>query len=408
MYPACTNIWVRDLGNYRYPVEKIGECTTQYGKKDPRFPPSWKIKPVDTVVSLNKSATFHCQASGFPQPQITWQSEKLNGQWSVKSSSDKFQVLESGSLVIRDVTRDDSAIYTCTANNTIGQTITTTAKLIVGKKVKSVKIVLLRRRILLLVTYNLVLSDLADLLNRYKEQINSFPGYKTAKMVIPVLETEDHGHYTCHAINEFGTNSTEYFLSILEKPHPPEGLLLLKKNADSYKLSWKEPYNGNRPIIRYSVELKWSSDPWSGANVTIVPGVIQHTLLRNLLPGLQYSVRVISHNTIGSSLPSKQIVFETTKNVSRLKDDPQRPNEMEYIEADDYGKVPSDHRKSCIYDEKSTIQLRSSSGMLYGNKLSRNSDAECYYDDISPYATFNLNGPSSLTNTDVELKSFKT
>ncbi|KAG1664365.1 Nostrin [Nymphon striatum] len=36
MYPACTNIWVRDLGNYRYPVEKIGECITQYGKKDPR------------------------------------------------------------------------------------------------------------------------------------------------------------------------------------------------------------------------------------------------------------------------------------------------------------------------------------------------------------------------------------
>ncbi|KAG1683085.1 Pancreatic triacylglycerol lipase [Nymphon striatum] len=33
---TCTNIWVRDLDNYRYPVEKIGECTTQYGKKDPR------------------------------------------------------------------------------------------------------------------------------------------------------------------------------------------------------------------------------------------------------------------------------------------------------------------------------------------------------------------------------------
>ncbi|KAG1714443.1 hypothetical protein GQR58_001388 [Nymphon striatum] len=33
MCPACTNVWVRDLGNYRYPVEKIGECPTQYGKK---------------------------------------------------------------------------------------------------------------------------------------------------------------------------------------------------------------------------------------------------------------------------------------------------------------------------------------------------------------------------------------
>ncbi|KAG1706961.1 hypothetical protein GQR58_003586 [Nymphon striatum] len=40
MYPACTNIWVRDVGHYRHPVEKIGECTTQYGKKDPRSSPN--------------------------------------------------------------------------------------------------------------------------------------------------------------------------------------------------------------------------------------------------------------------------------------------------------------------------------------------------------------------------------
>ncbi|KAG1665355.1 Fasciculation and elongation protein zeta-2 [Nymphon striatum] len=37
MCPACTNVWVKDLGNYRYPVEKIGKCPTQYGKKDPRY-----------------------------------------------------------------------------------------------------------------------------------------------------------------------------------------------------------------------------------------------------------------------------------------------------------------------------------------------------------------------------------
>ncbi|KAG1654084.1 putative uncharacterized transposon-derived protein F52C9.6 [Nymphon striatum] len=41
MCPVCTNVWVRDLGNYRYPVEKIGECPTQYGKKDPRIHFQW-------------------------------------------------------------------------------------------------------------------------------------------------------------------------------------------------------------------------------------------------------------------------------------------------------------------------------------------------------------------------------
>ncbi|KAG1668710.1 Ring canal kelch [Nymphon striatum] len=35
MCHACTNVWIRDLGNYRYFAEKMGKCPTQYGKKDP-------------------------------------------------------------------------------------------------------------------------------------------------------------------------------------------------------------------------------------------------------------------------------------------------------------------------------------------------------------------------------------
>ncbi|KAG1687731.1 Cytochrome P450 2C1 [Nymphon striatum] len=33
---VCTNVWVRDLSNYKYPVDKIGKCPRQYGKEDPR------------------------------------------------------------------------------------------------------------------------------------------------------------------------------------------------------------------------------------------------------------------------------------------------------------------------------------------------------------------------------------
>ncbi|KAG1666711.1 hypothetical protein GQR58_018735 [Nymphon striatum] len=60
MCPACTNVWVRDLGNYRYPVEKIGECPTQYGKKDPRC---LKKDAIPTIFSncpgyMNKEETL--------------------------------------------------------------------------------------------------------------------------------------------------------------------------------------------------------------------------------------------------------------------------------------------------------------------------------------------------------------
>ncbi|KAG1714611.1 Organic cation transporter protein [Nymphon striatum] len=67
MCPACTNAWVRDLGNYRYPVEKIGECPTQYGKKDPRLipeSPRWLIsvgKFDEALITMKKIAKINGQ-----------------------------------------------------------------------------------------------------------------------------------------------------------------------------------------------------------------------------------------------------------------------------------------------------------------------------------------------------------
>ncbi|KAG1714968.1 Gamma-glutamyl hydrolase A [Nymphon striatum] len=57
MWPVCTNVWVRDLGNYRYPVEKIGKCPTQYGKEAPRFSQIKTSKSVGVaVVNAHKTA----------------------------------------------------------------------------------------------------------------------------------------------------------------------------------------------------------------------------------------------------------------------------------------------------------------------------------------------------------------
>ncbi|KAG1653040.1 Disintegrin and metalloproteinase domain-containing protein 12 [Nymphon striatum] len=66
MCPACTNVWVRDLGNYRYPVEKIGECPTQYGKKDPRdlFAHKYYEKHHDNGKPVTYNPTFEANPEG--------------------------------------------------------------------------------------------------------------------------------------------------------------------------------------------------------------------------------------------------------------------------------------------------------------------------------------------------------
>ncbi|KAG1702048.1 Tyrosine-protein phosphatase Lar [Nymphon striatum] len=127
MCPGCTNVWVRDLCNNRYPVEKIGECPTQYGKKDPRYPPKI-VKPLKSQsVTTGNVVSFVCIVSGNPPPQIEW---RKNGK---EMSSSRHMVIKmpQGSVLRIEPVREgrDEAEYECHADNDVGRPVTSTAML---------------------------------------------------------------------------------------------------------------------------------------------------------------------------------------------------------------------------------------------------------------------------------------
>uniref|UniRef100_A0A9J8A7R4 Protein tyrosine kinase 7 (inactive) n=1 Tax=Cyprinus carpio carpio TaxID=630221 RepID=A0A9J8A7R4_CYPCA len=73
----------------------------------------FKLEPEQTTVYQGHTAVFHCQASGDPQPYVQWMlRDKL------LSSSSSSRPMPNGSLVISDVTTDDTGVYTCIAGNT--------------------------------------------------------------------------------------------------------------------------------------------------------------------------------------------------------------------------------------------------------------------------------------------------
>ncbi|XP_020652559.3 inactive tyrosine-protein kinase 7 [Pogona vitticeps] len=76
---------------------------------------SFKLKPDDTTVYPGHTAIFQCQAEGDPLPQIQWKGKDRI------LEPDKFlpriQIMSNGSLVIYDVTTEDSGKYTCIAGN---------------------------------------------------------------------------------------------------------------------------------------------------------------------------------------------------------------------------------------------------------------------------------------------------
>lgn len=47
-------------------------------------PPRWRLEPADTSVLVGRSVSLHCQADGFPQPQIRWEKAAGKGIRDVK------------------------------------------------------------------------------------------------------------------------------------------------------------------------------------------------------------------------------------------------------------------------------------------------------------------------------------
>ncbi|KAG1684469.1 hypothetical protein GQR58_009431 [Nymphon striatum] len=113
MCPTWTNVWVRDMGNYRYPVEKIGECPTQYGKKDPRH-----YQQYPTNINAHEQNQFYDRKGKpywdeheNPGKENIWCKYYLLRQYSSSSSAGEYSTL---------MTTDDGTMYSSSTSNNDG------------------------------------------------------------------------------------------------------------------------------------------------------------------------------------------------------------------------------------------------------------------------------------------------
>ncbi|XP_019951254.2 inactive tyrosine-protein kinase 7 [Paralichthys olivaceus] len=74
----------------------------------------FKLEPENTTVYQGHVAILHCQVTGDPEPHIHWM---VKDKTLDMSKNRRFQKMPNGSLVIRDVTTDDTGRYTCVAGN---------------------------------------------------------------------------------------------------------------------------------------------------------------------------------------------------------------------------------------------------------------------------------------------------
>ncbi|XP_038594038.1 inactive tyrosine-protein kinase 7, partial [Micropterus salmoides] len=74
----------------------------------------FKVEPENTTVYQGHTAILHCQATGDPEPHIHWM---VKDKMLDISKNGRLQKMSNGSLLIKDVTTDDTGRYTCVAGN---------------------------------------------------------------------------------------------------------------------------------------------------------------------------------------------------------------------------------------------------------------------------------------------------
>ncbi|XP_008297718.1 inactive tyrosine-protein kinase 7 [Stegastes partitus] len=74
----------------------------------------FKVEPDNTTVYQGHTAILHCQATGDPEPHIHWM---VKDKALDITKNRRFQKMPNGSLLISDVTTDDTGRYTCVAGN---------------------------------------------------------------------------------------------------------------------------------------------------------------------------------------------------------------------------------------------------------------------------------------------------
>ncbi|RXN11752.1 neural cell adhesion molecule L1-like isoform X1 [Labeo rohita] len=283
-------------------------------------------------VAEGQTIELACETFGSPRPNVTWEGET----WGALVANPRMSQLLDGSLQISNASLNDSGQYTCTVSNS---KITITAELDVLNKTVIVKPPLALRiqrgkPATLTCEYQVDSRQDAPQVQWRKDQQKLSESSDSDKymidestLIIPDVEEEDEGIYTCEVITTLDIAEASGSITIvgsilppdlfvnphsLDRPDPPTQIQMTEPKDRSLTLSWTPGNDHNSPVLEYLIEFEeteYERKEWE--ELTRVPGNNQRTTL-SLKPFLSYRFRVIAINDIGKSDPSMYTdVFST-------------------------------------------------------------------------------------------------
>ncbi|XP_074078564.1 neurofascin isoform X2 [Macrotis lagotis] len=258
------------------------------------------------VIHYNRTR-LDCPFFGSPIPTLRW---FKNGQGS-NLDGGNYQVHENGSLEMTMARKEDQGIYTCVATNILGKAEnqvrlevkdpTRIIRVPEDQVVKRGSNVVLECRVKHDPTLKLTVNWLKDdeplyIGNRMKKEEDT--------LTIFGVTDRDQGSYTCMASTELDRDIAKAYLTVLERPDPPQDLELTDLEERSVRLTWIPGDDNNSPITEYIVQFEEDQfQPGVWHSHSKHPGSVNSAVLQ-LSPYVNYQFRVIAVNDVGSSHPS--------------------------------------------------------------------------------------------------------
>ncbi|KAH7969647.1 hypothetical protein HPB52_020808 [Rhipicephalus sanguineus] len=328
---------VRQLhsGNYTCVASNPATSSNYSAEMIVRVPPTWRQEPVDKAAVMGQAVSFDCQADGFPVPVIRWKKEHRTEsarEFSVIISNANVQILENGSLSIREADRLDAGHYMCQALNGVGPGISTVVKLdvhVAAHFERKFHALTVRRGDNVALTCRAVgeppitVTWLRDrhafspaLEPRYV--VEEKPGAEALEYVvrIPSVDRRDSSLFSCFAENAYGRDDTNFQVVVQAPSGAPREIKVTPTGSRSLHIAWKPPLDedSNGLVQGYYVGYRVRDAKESFAYKTLESApasTLQQCELTDLRRNTRYSVVVQAFNAKGAGPVSEEVHSQT-------------------------------------------------------------------------------------------------
>ncbi|CAN7938995.1 unnamed protein product, partial [Ixodes hexagonus] len=267
---------------------------------------------------------------GPPLPSVLgdrW-SDSGGRDFNVIISNANVQILENGSLSIREADRKDGGHYMCQAINGVGPGISTVVRLdihVAAHFERKFQALTVRRGESISLTCKAVGEPpITVTWTRDRQGLNPTlepryvveekPGAEDLEYTvhIPATDRRDSSLFSCYAENAYGRDDTNFQVVVQEPPDKPRGLETTSTTSRAATLVWAPPYSGNSPVLKYLLEYKSEPGSWdTDKHLVAVDSTDLSHVVNALKPKSTYEFRLRAENALGISDYSDSLVLTT-------------------------------------------------------------------------------------------------